>query len=240
MHGHLGRCRFAIPDISIDSIVQTMDKIGVESVVCSHMQVMSTDCAWGNRQILEAMRDHAGRVLGYVGLWPGPADEMQAEMKRCLDDGFVGLKLHNIHGLAYTDERYAVAMAMANERRLPVLLHTWGTNEIFCQVRKLAEKYRDAAFLLAHAGSSAEDEYVKIACEFENVYLDTAASAAPRGLIERLVSGAGAKKIVWGSDAYFLNMAQQIGKVLGAKISDDEKAHVLGHNAQHLLGRVNH
>ena len=238
MHGHLGRCRFAIPEVSTASIVALMDRIGVESIVCSHMQTMSTDCPWGNRQIRQAMREYAGRVLGYVSLWPGSSKEMQVELQRCLDDGFVGLKLHNIHGLAYTDERYGAVMAMANERRLPVLLHTWGTNEVFDQIRHLAGQYREAAFLLGHAGCQAEDEYVKTARQFENVYLDTALSYTPRGLVERLVTGAGAEKVVWGSDAYFFNMAQQIGRVLGAQISDDEKMQVLGRNARGLLDRV--
>ena len=44
------------------------------------------------------------------------------------------------------------------------------------------------------------------------------------------------EKIVWGSDALFINMAQQIGKVLGAEITDNQKKRILSDNARRILG----
>ncbi len=109
---------------------------------------------------------------------------------------------------------------------------------MFSQVRTVAEKFPRANLLLAHAGSNKVEEYVKIARELENVYLDLCMSAAPRGLVERLFGEAGADKVVWGSDATFLNMAQQIGKVLGAKLSDEDKRKLLSANARRILEQV--
>ena len=66
---------------------------------------------------------------------------MAGELRRCLANGFTGLKLHTSNSFVYTDPVYAEALGVANERRLPVLLHTWGSAADFVAVRELAAKY---------------------------------------------------------------------------------------------------
>jgi predicted TIM-barrel fold metal-dependent hydrolase len=80
-----------------------------------------------------------------------------------------------------------------------------------------------------------EAGYYRIAREHPNVFVDTVGSSAARGLVERAVAAIGADKIVWGSDAYCYGLPQQIGKVLGAKISDEDKVKILSGNAQRIL-----
>ncbi|HOQ29210.1 MAG TPA: amidohydrolase family protein, partial [Armatimonadota bacterium] len=139
----------------------------------------------------------------------------------------------------YTDPVYAGALSVANERRMPVLLHAWGAASDFAAIRELAAKYPEASFLFAHSGTGgAEAECIRLAREVPNAYLDLAYSQGPRGLVERLVAGAGAEKVLFGSDCYFFSMTQQIGKVLGADLSDGEKRKILSENALRILERV--
>ncbi len=238
MHGHLGRYDFAVPDLSPAGLVAVMDRIGVRTVLCSHLSCTRGDVHRGNQEVLEAMRAHPGRIKGYVTLWPGDREEATGETRRRLDEGFVGLKLHNINAFAYTDPAYAAAMAMANERRMPVLLHTWAAEEEFAQFRKLAAEYPEVSLLLAHAGVDNPREYARLARDFENVYLDPCFSMAPRGLIAQLAEDAGVEKLIWGSDAIFLCMPQQLGRVLGADIPDADKRKILSQNARKLLDRI--
>ena len=238
MHGHLGRWHFAIPDLSPSGLVAAMDRIGVSRILVSHTACISGDVSRGNDVVAAALREHPGRIEGYVALFPANGDFSAAETARCLDAGFIGVKLHNSNGFPYTDPAYAPALALANERRLPVLLHTWGKAEEFRAVRTLTDRYADIVWLLAHSGCTSADEYGRIARECPNVYLDLAYSAAPRGLVGELVASAGAEKVVWGSDAIFLCMSQQIGRVLGADISDDAKLKILSGNARGVLDRV--
>lgn len=238
LHGHLGRYQFAIPDHSPAGLVAVMDRVGVRTIVCAAMGCIPGRARPGNDEVLAAMRAHPGRIEGYVTVPPAGTEQVAGEVSRRLEEGFVGIKLHNANEFAYTDEAYAPALAAADERRMPVLLHTWGNDEEFEQVRKLAADYPHAALLLAHAGAEKPGEYVRLARDFENVYLDTSLSAAPRGLVARLAGEAGADKVVYGSDAIFLDMTQQIGKVLGANISDDDKRKVLSENAKRLLERI--
>jgi len=238
VHGHLGRTNFCIPDLSPGSLVAAMDRVGVTSVICSPIRVFGTHVDIGNREVLEASRAFPGRILGYVGLWPADAGQARTEAERHLDAGFVGIKLHDASGFAYTDPGYAQALALANERRTLLLLHTWGQLHQFEQVKRLSKAYPDLSIILAHTGSQREDLYVTVAQECENVYLDLCLSLTPRGLVDRLVAAAGIEKVLWGSDGLFLGMEHQVGKVLGARLSDDEKVQVLSGNARRLLDRI--
>lgn len=239
MHGHLGRFNFCIPDLSPQSVVHAMDRLGVARIVCSSMRSMGMHVESGNREVARAMQAYPGRILGYASLWPAEPQDARDEAQRCFDQGFVGLKLHNSSGFAYTDPGFGAALELADQSRRLVLLHTWGQDGEFDQVRELAARYPQAAFVLAHAGANAtEQEYGALAHEFENVCLDLCMSAAPRGIVERLVAAAGVNKVVWGSDALFLSQSHQLGKVLGARVSDDDKIAILSTNAQRILDRI--
>ncbi len=238
MHGHIGRYNFGIPDLTPAGMVAVMDRLGIPRIVCSHMRCMSADIAWGNDQVLEAMNAHPGRILGYFSVWPDSAEAVRRETERCLARGFIGLKLHDANGFAYDDPAYEPAYERCASRRMPVLLHAWGDPREFQSVRVLAGRHPEISFLLAHAGSTNTDGYIAIARDCPNVYLDTALSVSPRGLIERLAREVGAHQVVWGSDSYFFSPAQQIGKVLGAALSDADKLQILSLNARRILDRI--
>lgn len=239
MHGHLGRPRFAVADLSPQSLVSAMDRIGVRTILCSHMHCLCAGASVANEEVLAATRAYPGRILGYVRLWPTGPEEVRAETEKYLGQGFVGVKLHNVNGFPYTEPAYVPALEMANERRMPVLLHTWGREEELQQAAVLAEQYPDVSLVLAHSGAAGKAaEYCRLARDHQNVYLDLCLSLTPRDLVVRLVEGAGIERIVWGSDALFLNQAQQIGKVLGAHLSDEQKRAILSANARRILKRI--
>jgi predicted TIM-barrel fold metal-dependent hydrolase len=216
-----------------------MDAVGVAQSVCSTMSAWSPQAAAGNGEILDAMRAHPGRILGYVSVWPSDAAAVRQEIEKRLGQGFTGIKLHNANGFEYDDPAYEPAFAIAHERRLPVLLHTWGAEKTFKAVRALAPKCPDAALLLAHAGANGEEaKYIQSARDCPNVWLDPTLSTAPRGLFARFVEAVGADRVVWGSDALFFALTPQIGRVLGARIPDRDKRKILSGNARRILGRI--
>ncbi|NQT88026.1 response regulator, partial [bacterium] len=153
---------------SAAGMVKVMDRVGVQSLVVSHMQCTATDVRQGNDEVLEATRAHPGRILGYAVIYPVSDAAVAAEMKRCVANGFVGLKLHSSNGFAYTESAYGPALSVANEHCMPVLLHTWGARNDFSTVRELAPRYPRAAFLMAHAGAAnGAGECIKLARDQE-------------------------------------------------------------------------
>ena len=238
MHGHLGAYNFAIPNLDPSSVVAAMDRVGVVKTLVSHMRCMSADAAWGNRQVLAAMQAFPGRLLGYAILWPSSAEDVRRELEFCLSNGFTGIKLHNATGFAYTTPAYEPAYSIAEERRLPVLLHTYGEEPVFEQVAEITAKYPNIPIIMAHAGANNTPGYIRMAREHENVFLDLSLSASRRRLIEQFVAEAGAEKVMWGSDVLFYSQAHQIGRVLGAEITEEEKRKILSGNACRILGDV--
>lgn len=238
MHGHLGSYSFTIPDRSNKSVVASMDRLGISKILCSHLLCMSRDAEYGNAKILEAMQEFPNRILGYVSVSPYEPEVVAKNVGHWISEGFSGLKLHNANGFSYADPAYLPAYEIANAQRLPVLYHTWGNNKEFNEIMQVTEKYPDLPILLAHTGSANESAYIEMARKFPNIYLELALSSAPLGLVDRLVQAVGAEKVVWGSDVNFINQAQQLGKVIGAMISEADKAKILGGNAAKILAGI--
>jgi predicted TIM-barrel fold metal-dependent hydrolase len=238
LHGHVGRYAYPIPDLTAEGLVEVLDRVHVESIVCSHMQCMGRDMAWGNRQVLAYMRACPGRILGYVSLFPSTAAEVRTQTLHWLGEGFTGLKLHDHNGFPYDDAAYLPAFELANERALPVLFHTWGQERQFSAILRVAERFPDMSILLAHGGSQNPDAYIRTALAAPRVFIDTCVSGSRRGLVEYLVEGAGAERIVFGSDCYFYSFTQQLGKILGAKLDDGTKQQILRDNAAAILRRI--
>jgi predicted TIM-barrel fold metal-dependent hydrolase len=238
MHGHLGRINFAIPDDDPVGVVRTLDRLGVQSIACSSMYCMTPSMAAvraGNDFILGAMRACPGRILGYISLCPDSAAAVQKETERGLELGFMGIKLHNSNGYEYDTPAYAPAYELAHRHHLPVLLHTWGDRPVMQQIGRMARRYPAALFLLAHTGGGDMMANIELIRECSNVYGDLTYSRSPRGLVRRLVDEVGADRIVWGSDMIFFNIAHQLGKVVGADLSSEDRAKILGGNARRIL-----
>jgi uncharacterized protein len=237
MHGHMGIWYPDIPDLSAAGMVAAMDRVGVKSIMCSHMQCTSCDPRRGNREVAAAMSAFPGRILGCLITCPSSEAAVKAEVAWCLEAGFIGVKVHLFQGFPYTYAGYTPAYEAAEEHRLPILFHCYGEEEIFAQVAEIAKHYPHASILMAHARVPAEQGYIRMAREHPNVFIETCISASHRGLIERLVAGAGVEKIVWGADMYCYAESQQIGRVLGAQISDEAKKKILSDNALGILAR---
>lgn len=234
MHGHIGRINFPIPDFGGASLVRSMDKVGIGKIMVSHMNCMNFDARWGNDVVAKEIRNYPERIEGYISLWPDSSKNVLNEIKRCLKLGFGGIKLHT-NKVRYNDPVYASMWETANERHLPVLMHTWGDEPTLGDLRTMAEKYPGAVLLAGHSGTGAEEKYIALAKELPNVYLELCYSQGPRGLVERFVQAVGAGKIVFGSDALFYSLHHQVGKVLGANIAEREKKLILGRNAACIL-----
>lgn len=237
LHAHFGEVNFAVPDTSADGLIAVLDRVGVSQIAVSDMMVMSADVEFGNARVLEAMRSYPERILGYVAIWPQDPETVRARVTHWLSEGFFALKFHDSNGFSYLEEAYEPAYALANERRLLMLFHVWGKAEQLDAVSRIAERYPQTSVLVAHTGAANEAAYIAAARAHPNLYLDLAYSAAPRGLVKRLVEAVGAERVVFGSDCYFYSLTQQIGRVLGADIPEEAKIRILSTNARGLIAR---
>jgi uncharacterized protein len=106
----------------------------------------------------------------------------------------------------------------------------------------IAGLYPRANFVAGHAGNvqPQRSQACDAARRLPNVYVETCSTYRQPGVIEYLVAHAGADKVLYGSDQPLMDPRCQIGKIVTARISDEDKRCVLGGNAKRLLNGVAH
>jgi len=237
-HGHLGEVpTMALVDRSLPSLVRAMDRMGVDLIAVSALPAIFGDATRGNRLVEEAVRAYPGRFFGYLTVDIGYPERILSEMERSLAGGCRGVKIYSYSvrpGLPYDHVNYIPIFEFANAHRLPVLAHTWGAE--LDQLEPAIRRYPAITWLLAHTGCMETLKYARLGKDYPNVYLELCYSPSPRGLVEELVTEGLADKLVWGSDSVFMSAAQQLGRVLFAQISPEDKARILGANARRALG----
>jgi predicted TIM-barrel fold metal-dependent hydrolase len=238
MHTHLYPGCVPCGEDPTDHLVRAMDQTGVATCLVSSLTRGGFRMEACNDLMYEAMQRYPGRLLGYVYVWPGDPRTVKAEVERRLNQGFMGLKMLVLMGFSYVHPGYAPAFAIANERRLPVLLHTYGGQQGLDDVPVLAERYPDVNFVLAHAGAQQVEHHIRIAKQVERAYLEICTSMATYRAVEKLYEALPIERIVWGSDDLPLNMAHQLGKVLGAEIPEEAKVKILSENGRRLLSEI--
>ena len=233
MHGHLGEFgAFYSPRWQAGQMVRQMDGLGIESIVCSHYSCISGDVAYGNNVTMKTMQQFPGRIHGYATAWPVAKATGLEEVERCLDAGMIGIKLHSGNGIAYDADCYAEILQYADAHALPMLLHTSGNmDEYECIFRD----HPNVRFILAHTGMGGAEKYVDFALRYDHLFLELCLSDCHYRLVEHLVAKVGAHRILFGSDCPFYSPAPQLGKIVCADISDEDKGRILRSNAMDLL-----
>jgi uncharacterized protein len=242
-HGHLGYWHnFNIPWRTAGDMVRALDVTGTRCCIASGHSGISADYRLGNDHMIQAMREYPARLLGYCSVNPNyPVDETKAELERCFDAGMVGIKLHPaMHRQRADAPGYKPAWEFAQEHRLCVLSHS-GATDAYCGVAVFegpARDYPDAKILLGHAGFGYDgaQRCCDLAGRCPNVFLDITISIAYRGLIERMVDGAGADRVLYGTDLPFMDSRPMVGRLAFTDMDDKQLELVLGGNARRLFG----
>lgn len=246
-HGHFGvEAGFFIPGTPVGEFIAGLDRVGIDTVAVSSF---SSAFPFGNDVVAEAVSAHPDRFVGYARINANDHDEIHGELTRCFDEmGFKGVKVHPYCDQVPADDpRYDPVWEFCAERGAPVLIHTWNSRRYadplldFCVpslFARIAEDHPGANLIIGHSGGEYDGilEAIEVAKAYPNVYLDTASSRLYPGVIEMMVSEVGAHKVLYGSDVPFLSPVPQIGKVVYAAISEDEKRMILGGNVARLFG----
>jgi len=193
-----------------------------------------------NDQVLRAIKYRPDRACGFVYLNPNYLKASLDEFDRCVRDGpMVGVKLLvakrcNASELDPIVERAATMKA-------GILQHTWlkvSGNEpgesTPHDVVELARRHPKVPIICGHTGGDWELG-IRMIRASKNAFAELAGSNPTSGFVEMAVRELGAGRIIYGSDAFGRSYASQLGKVMGAEISEPARRLILGENLRNML-----
>jgi predicted TIM-barrel fold metal-dependent hydrolase len=97
--------------------------------------------------------------------------------------------------------------------------------------------YPQVPFILGHGGGRPDGHRaaVELAQRYPHVYLDLSGDSYYLGLVEWLVKGVGAERVLYASDLTWIDPRTQLARVWGANLPDAAKSAILYDNARQLF-----
>ncbi len=244
-HAHLlysnGPVKFL--NTSPAEMVAEMDKYGINQACISIIGAGDR-----NEETLQAAEDYPDRLLGFFLANPRYPDRILPDLKCAFKSPFMkGIgEIHPTtyqHNYSLMGRNYRPVWEFAEERKLPVLIHSGPTSEASrCSPTLLAEVARqhpEMNVLIGHSGGYESfamlDEAIGVVQDTENLYLEICAMGRHSRIIEYMVKSVGAEKIIFGTDAPFHDWAPEIANIACAEISDTDKELIFGVNMQRLM-----
>ena len=199
-----------------------------------------------NRVALELRDRHPDRVIPFARLHPDDGPAAVDELTRCVEDhGMRGLKVSI--GVKANDPRMFPIVEKCVELRIPLFCHTHmdrerrperrATREGETSARDLAElagRYPESMLIMAHYNLGDWEYGLKAVRTRPNIYPCVSGSGVDAGSIEAGVREVGAERLIFGTDNLIYEC---LGKVLGARVSGQDRERILGGNLLNLLTR---
>jgi hypothetical protein len=241
-HAHMGAVYGTSLSISsADDMVKTMDRENIAMIFCAPHSALF-DPASGETELETAMAKYPDRIKGYFSFNPNYADEVLPNIKRVIEHpGYIGFKfLPEYHHYSLVDSGFAQVLAFANQHKRALLVHTWGGSAYNStrQVEQVLKKYPDIIVFMGHSAPGECDLAIKLARDYENAYLELCDIHRHNGIIDRMVDGAGADKVLFGTDVPWYDPNYCLGSILFSQISDEERYKIIYGNAHRLLTRL--
>src|SRR3954471_11611506 len=146
--------------------------------------------------------------------------------------------------LACTHPNFDPLVERCAELGAMIMQHTWfkagGKDDpgesTPAELVTLARRHPRITFIAAHAGGDWE-RGLRAVRDCPNVLVETSGFDPTAGFLEMAVRELGAERIVFGSHFMARSAGTEMGKVIGAEITDDQRRLIFGGNLRRVLGR---
>jgi hypothetical protein len=191
-----------------------------------------------NDRVLRWAQEAEGRLYPYCRL--DPADDPVREAERCLGLGARGIKLHpRAQSFGFGDEAAESIWKVAQEARVPILIHAGRGMPRMDPLADLALRYPEVVLVLAHAAIADQGMFASRLADHPNVFYDTATFSAFDQI--ELFARVPAERIVFASDVPYgrplgaLHAALRIAAYAG--LDETERAALVGGTMTDILER---
>jgi predicted TIM-barrel fold metal-dependent hydrolase len=147
--------------------------------------------------------------------------------------------------LTCTDRNFYPLVERIAELKGVIMQHTWFKTggkqapgeSTPSELAELAAKYPDQKFICAHAGGEWQ-RGIRAVGRSPNILIETSGFDATAGFIEMGIRELGAERIVFGSHLPSRSLGTELGKIIGADISINDRKLILGQNFRSLLSSI--
>lgn len=212
VHGHFFPAPWPVPDQPGTSILGDLARYGIRTQVASSIPAIMGDLEFGNRQTVDACRDHPGQ-LGYLVAHPADPGLARAHLERWGDaPGIVGVKVHaELTGIPTRSARMAELFEVLAGYGRPVKIHNHGDGWPEALLA-LARRHPRLPIVVAHSGiHRPQPASAAVVNGTDNVHLELASSKADIRDARDLVGAVPAERVLFGSDAPLINPAFVLG-----------------------------
>ncbi len=236
---HGGGGSFRMKNGGPNGVLRLLTRLGCSGGgLMSWNGTVSADSAAGNRTTAEALKVFPSGFWGLGTFDPShytPEEMLPMIEELYADPRWIGMKPYAVYGIPYDDPLYAPWWAFGNERGYYALIHR--TRDNFSEVTTLAERWPNVQWVVAHCGASFKvaDQCIEAIRAFPNIHAEITYTPVCLGIIEYLVKGCGAERVLYGSDLPMRDPRQQLGWVIYSRLPVEEKALLLGGNANRLV-----
>lgn len=236
--------------ISVDYELRTeiMDKNGIDQcVVLPPTNYDKSEGLESTRRLNDTVRSivdvHDRFIAGVATVEPTHGEAALGELERVADLGFPAVMWHHrFQGEAIDEPTTIELLKKTDALGLPTYIHCipMSNLEALWRIENVAE-YTDEPLIILDA--FADFDNVPLAIElgnrFDHLYFDTALMFSLGRIVEKLVDGLGADRVVFGSDLYtqplMFEHSSDLFQVRKADISEAEREAILGENIVSIL-----
>jgi predicted TIM-barrel fold metal-dependent hydrolase len=237
-HTHLGRDEDG-QALDLAGLLGHLDQVGPTTRACVfalHDPDRRPAYRAPNDRVLRWAAEAGGRLYPYCRL--DPADDPVAEAERCLALGARGIKLHpRAQAFGFGDGAADSIWKVAQEARVPILVHAGRGMPRMDALADLALRYPDVVLVLAHAAIADQGMFVARLADHPGVLYDTSTFSVFDQL--ELFARVPAERIVFASDVPYgrplggLHTALRIAAYAG--LNDAERAALVGATMADIL-----
>jgi predicted TIM-barrel fold metal-dependent hydrolase len=214
-----------------------MDKYGIAASVIMPASGLYYSFEEGNEEVLAAIRKYPQKLIGMCVVNP-LKDNAIVELKKRLDEGMRGLKLYPpSHNYDADNKIVDPLMAILAEREMPVMYHINGQHTSPQMMANLAERNPSTKIIMAHLTNI--EAKIEVAARHDNLYIETCTSTdepePPHEMLRKAVNTLGSDHILFGTDFPLLYPLPQLGYILDADLSSEDKRKILYLNAKKLF-----
>ncbi len=237
-HAHVGQGRFK--SLSPDELLRQMDTNGVDrAVLCPVEEQIVAFNHEGNAYILEQVRGHPARFVGFAVANPWFGQAAVRELEWALGEGLRGLKLHAVYqGFPMNNTIVYPLIEVAARHKVPVYAHC-GSAHFGEPLRlvELARRYPEVTFLMGHSSFSDFWNDLPRCHQFApNILFETSRNTP--GNFQQIGKEIGTDFMVFGSNApeHYYHVDMPMLRAMFPDPADQEK--IFHRNMARALGEL--